>query len=440
LWQADDARRQGRFEEAVELLESLVARYPDEEDAYLQMTIIFAREFADDTRALASAERGVKAVPYSFALRNDYGYRLLALGRYPEAIREFKIYAQLRPDEPNPHDSLAEAYLVSGNPEHALKQYTRALELNPSFAHAHTGRIWALGTMGRYDDAFVELDRLAIASAAQQYPPADLQFLAAFTVSRVGQYRKAAQHLAAGLRQAAALKDAGSVTAFNLLSAAIAIERGQFAEGRRSAAAAEASLRHIHDASLRRVREVYTRSLQGIVNARTGHLDAARTELATLDALRAPDSAREAWAAQLLRGEIALASGDPAAAERAFTLGEPPVKMWFSMGELNATVLANGLSLRDGLARAKTAQGDLTSAIDQYHRLLTVDVSQKWTSMLEPRYVLELARLIERTGHTAEATREYRRFLDLWRTADPASPEATEATAAISAAGTGSRR
>jgi hypothetical protein len=75
----------------------------------------------------------------------------------------------------------------------------------------------------------------------------------------------------------------------------------------------------------------------------------------------------------------------------------------------------------------KKAQGDLAGAISIYRELLTSDIGSKWTAMLEPRYVLELARLLDETGDKAAARVEYERFLDLWKDADAGLPELKEA-------------
>ena len=48
-------------------------------------------------------------------------------------------------------------------------------------------------------------------------------------------------------------------------------------------------------------------------------------------------------------------------------------------------------------------------------------------SILEPRYVLALARLLERAGDAAGAKEQYRRFADLWKGADAGLPELAEA-------------
>jgi tetratricopeptide (TPR) repeat protein len=105
--------------------------------------------------------------------------------------------------------------------------------------------------------------------------------------------------------------------------------------------------------------------------------------------------------------------------------------MWFGLNQPIVSILCNNLPFRDGLARVKAARGDLAGAIEIYRRLLTVDISQKWIALLEPRYVLELARLLDRTGDKAGARQQYQRFLDLWKAADPGLPEVREARARL---------
>jgi hypothetical protein len=54
-------------------------------------------------------------------------------------------------------------------------------------------------------------------------------------------------------------------------------------------------------------------------------------------------------------------------------------------------------------------------------------MSSKWTAMLEPRHVLELARLLDESGDPNGARAEYERFLELWKDADEGLPELAEA-------------
>jgi hypothetical protein len=75
----------------------------------------------------------------------------------------------------------------------------------------------------------------------------------------------------------------------------------------------------------------------------------------------------------------------------------------------------------------KKAQGDLTGAIEIYRKLNTPGIHNKWTAMVEPRYVLETARLLDQMGDKEAARTEYERFLELWKDADPGLPELDEA-------------
>ena len=77
------------------------------------------------------------------------------------------------------------------------------------------------------------------------------------------------------------------------------------------------------------------------------------------------------------------------------------------------------------------ARGDLAGAIQAYRRLLGSANQVNWTAMLEPRHVLELARLLEQAGNRSAARQEYQRFLDFWKNADAGLPEVAEARRAL---------
>jgi hypothetical protein len=77
------------------------------------------------------------------------------------------------------------------------------------------------------------------------------------------------------------------------------------------------------------------------------------------------------------------------------------------------------------------ARGDIAGATQEYRRLTTAGTGQKWNAVLEPRYILEIARLLDQTGEKEAARLEYERFLDLWKHADAELPELTEARRAL---------
>ncbi|WP_375773689.1 serine hydrolase [Archangium gephyra] len=82
--------------------------------------------------------KATKAAEYDFSAQelNRVGYQLLGTGRSADAIEIFKLNVEVFPGDGNAYDSLAEAYMKSGNKEQAVVNYRRSLELTPANANA----------------------------------------------------------------------------------------------------------------------------------------------------------------------------------------------------------------------------------------------------------------------------------------------------------------
>jgi tetratricopeptide (TPR) repeat protein len=67
---------------------------------------------------------------------NALGYRLLGVKKVREAIEIFKLNAETYRQSANVYDSLGEAYMINGDKELAIRNYQRAVELNPQNTNA----------------------------------------------------------------------------------------------------------------------------------------------------------------------------------------------------------------------------------------------------------------------------------------------------------------
>ena len=67
---------------------------------------------------------------------NMLGYQLLWREMISAAIEVFKLNTQAYPKSANPFDSLGEAYLASGDEEHAIENYEKAVSINPNMPSA----------------------------------------------------------------------------------------------------------------------------------------------------------------------------------------------------------------------------------------------------------------------------------------------------------------
>ena len=416
LMAAELARDQGRYRDAARALDALQAAFPDV-DAVSTMAIQLyspvVGPLPDEDKLLQMTGDAVAANPSSPLARNNHAYALLYAARFPEAIRELEVAARLAPREPNPYDSLGEAYLVAGTTEQALDAYSRALTIDPTFLRG--GRAWTLAILGRFDDALRDGGS----------PP----YLTAMMLARVGRLREARETLAAAMPIAEAGGDPARLGALHLVSALIAVERSEYARALDGCRAAEQSVLMAPE-DRRRFTLALAHLVCAVAELRSGRPEAARAHLESQRRLYQAVARTDAWWQDMLVGEIALAAGDVDRAEAAFSRGGPTRRRFFSR-LAEGSVLSNDLVFRDGRARVAKARGDLRGAIDVYQRLLTYGPDSKWVALFEPRYVLEMARLHARLGDGPAARREYERFLQFWRRADAEAPELAEARRAL---------
>jgi len=78
-----------------------------------------------------SLKRRYPAEAFQEGLLNALGYSLMARERFADAIALFALNVEEYPESFNPYDSLGEAYMRSGDVEHAIENYERSVELNP---------------------------------------------------------------------------------------------------------------------------------------------------------------------------------------------------------------------------------------------------------------------------------------------------------------------
>jgi len=65
----------------------------------------------------------------------SFSYDLRRAGRTEDARRGFEASVRRYPDDWNSHDSLGEVLLAAGDTVHAIQEYRRSVELNPSNAN-----------------------------------------------------------------------------------------------------------------------------------------------------------------------------------------------------------------------------------------------------------------------------------------------------------------
>jgi len=187
--------------------------------------------------------------------------------------------------------------------------------------------------------------------------------------------------------------------------------------------ACEISLRYAREASWG-IFETEALYRQGVVLARQGKLREARQ---TAEDLRRtiesyPAKKRLRFYEELL-GLIALKQKDSARAlehlQKALSL--TPILLGY--------YLASRPEFLDFLAKAYEEAGRWAEAQNSYEEILSLKASSWWpgNALIFSRSHYKLGKVLERLGDKAGAAAKYRKFLDLWKDADPDLPEVEDA-------------
>jgi tetratricopeptide (TPR) repeat protein len=154
-----EAGANGNAAKQKELLEQLVAAFPNDERAHFNLGGYYFGQ-QDFTRAIEQYKKATELAPTYSTAFNILGYAYRQNDDNANAELAFKKYTELIPNDPNPYDSLAELYLKMGRFDESIVQYRKALAIDPNFINSHQGIAAALMYQGKPDDAAAELQKI----------------------------------------------------------------------------------------------------------------------------------------------------------------------------------------------------------------------------------------------------------------------------------------
>ena len=156
---ATEAGANGNVAKQKELLDQLVAAYPNDERAHFNMGGYYFGQ-QDFPQAIDHYKKATEISPTYSSAFNLLGYAYRQNADYDNAETAFKKYVELIPKDPNPYDSYAELLLKMGRFDEAIAQYKKALEIDSNFINSHQGIASALMYQGKADEASAELQKI----------------------------------------------------------------------------------------------------------------------------------------------------------------------------------------------------------------------------------------------------------------------------------------
>jgi tetratricopeptide (TPR) repeat protein len=159
LIQAAEAGANANPTKQKEILDKLVAAYPNDERAHFTLGGYYFGQ-QEYTQAISHYKKATELAPAYSTAFNILGYAYRQNEQYAEAETAFKKYIELIPNDPNPYDSYAELLLKTGRFDEAIMQYNKALAIEPNFLNSYFGIAAALTYKGNAADAAAELQKI----------------------------------------------------------------------------------------------------------------------------------------------------------------------------------------------------------------------------------------------------------------------------------------
>src|SRR5688572_13005211 len=159
LIQAAEAGANGNPAKQKEILDKLVAAYPNDERAHFTIGGYYfgQQNFA---QAITHYKKATELAPTYSTAFNILGYAYRQNENYTDAEAAFKKYIELIPNDPNPYDSYAELLLKTGRFDEAIAQYQKALSIDQNFFNSRLGIASALLYQAKGSEAAGEFQKV----------------------------------------------------------------------------------------------------------------------------------------------------------------------------------------------------------------------------------------------------------------------------------------
>jgi tetratricopeptide (TPR) repeat protein len=147
----------GQLEEAMQILDAVLKRFPKNAEALTYRGVV-DEGFGRIPAALGWYEKAAKADPKLAVARFNLGRALGLQGKWKEAVRELQVATRQEPNNISYWDDLGIAYKESGDLPHAVEAFSQCIDINPLYLNGYMTLADVLVAAGQFDMATQALE------------------------------------------------------------------------------------------------------------------------------------------------------------------------------------------------------------------------------------------------------------------------------------------
>ena len=408
------------YDKAVATYEQLLKLYPDEYMAINGLGIIYG-----------SIDEAAKAEPYyqkAYELQKDFlnCTNLVSstqdLGRYDRAQQILEGYLRTMPDNPRIHIALGSNAFFQGRYNDAMKEVEKALLLAPGSMETY----YLKGDILRFQRNFADAERVyqtILEKGAKSY-----HFFARVRLSvlflELGRLKDSREEIGRILLLAEEMKNANFQAATLIFSGLVDSRSGRPEKAAENLATALKIVRDMDHAP----RQRSAMMALGGAYLESGSVDQAlKTAQDLKDFIESGPNKKAIRYYDFLQGNIELKRRNFAKAiaslEKANAL----------LPSQRAVITDEHAFFMEPLAAAYEKSGNLAKAREEYEKITTLTSGRFMYGDIYAKAFYRLGKIAEQRGDKAKAIESYRKFLALWKDADPGIPEVEEAKKRLTA-------
>ena len=405
---------------ALEVLQKAVDLYPEDVYANHMLGSLYFLSFGDYESAARYLRRNIDNRVEMF-----YSYYVMAwvqmrLGRYDEARKVCELFIAEKGDHPELRFKLSIGYLCVGDFDRAMEEARKAAGF-PGFPGSWNDLMQGSILQAKGDIPGAERHYRSLADSRDVLSAlTGRESLAELALLR-GRYEEAGSQAGQAVQLAEAAGDEANLSRLYSLQAYIRLQEGD------PASALEASVMALEhgDKSVDPFGAIrMALHLRGLSQLAEGNGEAALRTAEELKAQAARDLNPKAAADHLhLAGSVDMAGGNFGPAVRSF---EDAAAMLPAQNQDDLVGFKDGLRrtlYMASLAEAHFKAGNLAEARRSFEALAALTIGRHHWGDLYVKAFYGLGRISEDEGKKEEAAAHYRKFLELWKGADPGLPE-----------------
>jgi tetratricopeptide (TPR) repeat protein/TolB-like protein len=425
----------GDTEKYEALLKELIRKYPKEKFAFHYLGDLYYAERRDYVGACDQFKKWLALDPQDTFATNHLLMATIPLRDFKKAQEYVKMREAIAPPDASSLGWKALMYQKSGQLDQAIAIHKEALEIDPdSGLSASLSRLYALKE--EYEEAMRWANECVSRASSAGMKSGAYRLRGHYHYWR-GKFKEALDDLTQAEKTAGEVENwPGKAAAVEWKGVAyVALSKPELSRKCFDNAVRIAEENSPGDVPVHKARAALWMGSLAIKQGRIVQAQAGLTEIeSSLPKVDKRTQKELSFWHDLLQGEVFLAQGSLDAAlsvsRKACQPGSP--------------FLDDSTYFMDLLARVYAQRGETSKAISEYERLFKPDVSAEVPTseyerplvpmgaadvifLIHPLYHHRLGLLYGRTGEVAKAKVQYEKFLDLWKNANPGTPEVEDA-------------